>query len=361
MQAGIHWYPGHIAKYERQLTGLLKMVDIVLEVLDSRLPLASSNPRLAEKIRHKPTLIILNKSDISDPQQSARWQTLLTSGTQRAMLYDARHSQGKARIIQEVLTLGEPIFQKLEGKGRLRRPLRVLVAGMPNVGKSTLINSIVGRKKVQTGHRAGVTTSTRWIRIHPTIELMDSPGIIPPTMDDQEAAALLATVNSIGEAAFDDEETARFLIERLEQLYPGLLTRYFKVPPALWQGDVLKLEHLAEVRNARLPGGILDTLRAAQALLSDFRHSRLGRITLEIAPRPEKISEPISEKVDAVISSKVSEKEVLKAIDADSSINRNTSELEKSSEISEIEIFERELGSAQKETSDEASREVLNS
>jgi ribosome biogenesis GTPase A len=298
MQAGIHWYPGHIAKYERQLSGLLKMVDVVLEVLDSRLPLASSNPRLAEKIRHKPTLIILNKSDISDPRQSARWQKILTNGTQSAMLYDARHSQGKVRVIQEVLALGEPIFKKLEGKGRLRRPLRVLVAGMPNVGKSTLINSIVGRKKVQTGHRAGVTTSTRWIRIHPAIELMDSPGIIPPVMDDQEAAALLATVNSIGEAAFDDEETARFLINRLEILYPGLLPHFFKIPSAVNLDDGLTLEHLAEARNARLPGGLADTLRAAQGLLSDFRHSRLGRLTLEFAPRSQANKKGVEETIE---------------------------------------------------------------
>jgi len=282
MQAGIHWYPGHIAKYERQLTQLLKLVDVVIEVVDARLPLASTNMRLAEKIRHKPTLIILNKSDIADPRQSALWQESLKSETQHILQYNAKHAQGKMAIIQEVLAMGEPLFQKLESKGRLRRPLRVLVAGMPNVGKSTLINSIVGRKKTRTGHRAGVTTSTQWIRIHPKIELMDTPGIIPPVLDDQIAACLLATVSSIGDAAFDDEETARFLITHLEALYPGLLARYFKI--AVKATETLTLEMVAESRNSRLPGGNLDLLRAAQALLSDFRNSRMGRISLEFAP-----------------------------------------------------------------------------
>lgn len=278
MQAGLQWYPGHIAKYERQLTGLLKLVDVVLEVLDARLPQATVNPRLADKIRHKPTLIILNKSDLADPVQNAQWQAALTQGHHRAVLYNARNAQGKARLIEAILAMGEASLKKLEARGRKRRPLRVLVTGMPNVGKSTLINSIVGRKKVETGHRAGVTTSTRWVRIHPDIELMDSPGIIPPRLDNQEAAWLLATVSSIGEAAFDDEETARFLLDRMTCLYPGRLAEAFKFPS---QTELVSLERIAEVRRYLLPGGTPDSLRAAQALLSDFRHARLGRITLE--------------------------------------------------------------------------------
>lgn len=283
MQAGIQWYPGHIAKYERQLLDLLKLVDVVVEVRDARMPQATMNPRLLAKIRNKPTLTILNKSDVADPVQSSRWQKSLTHGEHRAMLYAARNGQGKARLIQEILLMGEASLQRLEARGRKRRPLRVLVAGMPNVGKSTLINSIVGRKKVQTGHRAGVTTSTRWIRIHPDIELMDSPGIIPPHLDDQQAAYMLAVVSSIGDAAFDDEEAARFLLAQIDPLYPGQLAKAFKLSPEK-AALPFSLEGLAETRNYCLPGGIPDCLRAAQALLSDFRHARLGRLTLEHAP-----------------------------------------------------------------------------
>lgn len=283
MQAGIHWYPGHIAKYERQLLDLLKLVDVVVEVRDARMPLATTNPRLIEKIGVKPTLIILNKSDIADPIQSGRWQKSFTQENRRAMLYAAKNAQGKAKVVDAILQMGEATLQKLEARGRKRRPLRVLVAGMPNVGKSTLINSIVGRKKVQTGHRAGVTTSTRWVRIHPDIELMDSPGIIPPQLDDQLSASLLAVVNSVGEAAFDDEETARFLLDRIESLYPGRLAEAFRVPEEKRQ-ETFSLDVISDVRRYYLPGGLPDYLRSAQALLSDFRHARLGRITLERAP-----------------------------------------------------------------------------
>src|SRR5262249_51280219 len=153
--SSIQWYPGHIAKYERQLGDLLKLVDVVVEVLDARIPKASVNPRLEGKIRHKPTVLILNKSDLADPKQNKAWQAKLTHATQRVMLYDAKGGQAKQALVQQVLALGEETMKKLEAKGRKRRPIRVLVAGMPNVGKSTLINSVVGRKKTQTGHRAG--------------------------------------------------------------------------------------------------------------------------------------------------------------------------------------------------------------
>lgn len=284
----IQWYPGHIAKYERKLGDLLKLVDVVVEVLDSRIPIASVNHRLEHSIRNKPTLIILNKSDLGDMIQNRRWQKALTGENRRVMLYDAKSGQAKAQLIQHVLALGENAMQKLIAKGRKRRPIRVLVAGMPNVGKSTLINSIVGRKKTKTGHRAGVTRDTQWVRIHPEVELMDSPGVIPPQLEAEHAGALLATVSSIGDAAFDEEEVARFLIEVVEPLYPGLLGSYFK----LSEGQVPSLENMALARHYKLGGDQPDLLRTAQALLTEFRHARLGRITLEHAPAASKNAEP---------------------------------------------------------------------
>lgn len=276
----IQWYPGHIAKYERQMGELLKLVDVVVEVLDSRLPRASVNPRLENKIRNKPTLIVLNKSDLGDPVQNKRWKRLLTQGQHKAMLYDAKGGQAKQQLIQNILMLGEAAMQRMEARGRKRRPIRVLVAGMPNVGKSTMINSIVGKKKTQTGHRAGVTRTTQWVRIHPQVELMDSPGVIPPYLDSEEAGSLLATVSSIGDAAFEEEAVSNFLLKRIESLYPGLLRQAFKLPA----DSQLSLESIAEARHYKLGGGDLDVLRTAQAVLSDFRHARLGRISLEHAP-----------------------------------------------------------------------------
>jgi len=284
------WYPGHIAKYERQLSSLLKLVDVVVEVLDARLPLASTNPRLENQIRCKPTLVVLNKSDLADPRQNTLWRQQLTFGEQRAILYQAKQSAnksarpgktGKALLLDEILTLGESAWRRLESRGRKRRPLRVLVAGMPNVGKSTLINSIVQRKKVKTGHRAGVTRETQWVRIHPDIELMDTPGIIPPRLESNDAGALLSCVSSIGDAAFEDEAVATFLLERIQTLYPGIVNTYYKLD----EQTPLSLPNIAEARHFRLPGDQLDTLRTAQAILTDFRHGRLGRLSLEHAPR----------------------------------------------------------------------------
>jgi ribosome biogenesis GTPase A len=279
MQPAIQWYPGHIAKYERKLSELLKLVDVVVVVLDCRIPNATVNPRLARKIGDKPTLVILNKSDLGDPTQNKRWLKNFTSEHQKAMLYDAKSAQGKTHLIQMVQALGEAAMLKMIARGRKRRPIRVLVAGMPNVGKSTMINSIVGRKKTKTGHRAGVTRHTQWVRIHPDVELMDSPGVIPPQLDSPLAGALLATVSSIGDAAFDEEEVARFLLETVEVHYPGVMHRFFK----LTEEQPLALESIAEARNYKLGSQQLDLLRTAQAVLTDFRHARMGRITLEHA------------------------------------------------------------------------------
>ncbi|WP_373532713.1 ribosome biogenesis GTPase YlqF [Vampirovibrio sp.] len=288
----IQWYPGHIAKYERKLGDLLKLVDVVVEVLDARIPSASVNLRLEHTIRNKPTLIILNKSDLGDPVQNKRWQKALSGENTRVMLYDAKSGQAKSQLIQHVLALGESGMQKLIAKGRKRRPIRVLVAGMPNVGKSTLINSIVGRKKTKTGHRAGVTRDTQWVRIHPEVDLLDSPGVIPPQLEAEHAGAMLATVSSIGDAAFDEEEVSRFLIDTIEPLYPNLLKTYFKLPDT----QEASLENMALARHYKLGKDQPDLLRTAQALLTEFRHARTGRITLEHAPAPSKASEPIPDK-----------------------------------------------------------------
>ncbi len=305
----IQWYPGHIAKYERQLSELLKLVDVVVVVLDCRIPNATVNPRLAQKIGDKPTLIILNKSDLGDPVQNKRWLKSLTTGNQRAMLYDAKTGQAKATLVQNVQALGEAAMKKLVAKGRKRRPIRVLVAGMPNVGKSTLINSIVGRKKTKTGHRAGVTKTTQWIRIHPEVELMDSPGVIPPQLDSPKAGAFLATVSSIGDAAFDEEEIARFLLETVEGIYPDLARKFFKLTPE----QPVSLESVAEARNYKLGGAHLDLLRTAQAILTDFRHARMGRITLEHAqqlaiPPVESEEQPSQLPTEAIEESRVESK-----------------------------------------------------
>lgn len=273
----IQWYPGHIAKYERELADTLKLVDVVVEVLDARIPMATLNRRLEKRIRTRPVVLVLNKADLADPTESRRWKQQFEKDYSKVLFYDCTTGKQKQALVDSVLAMGEETFRKLESKGLKRRPLRVMVAGMPNVGKSSIINSVVGKKKARTGHKAGVTRQGQWVRIHPQIELLDSPGIIPPSLDSEGTGYLLATVSSVGEAAFEEEKTARFLMETLEGLYPGLLRKHFNLP----EDSPLTLAALAEVRHYVLGGGEPDERRMAQALLVEFRQGRLGRLSLE--------------------------------------------------------------------------------
>lgn len=274
----IQWYPGHIAKAERRLKEALSLVDVVIEVVDARLPVATVNPRLRQAMAAKPTLTLLNKADLADPVQNKLWLKAFQAGRQAAQLYDAAHG-GKAlpRLMETLSALGEPKMQALLAQGRLRRPIRVMVVGMPNVGKSTVINRIVGRRKTRTGHKAGVTRSAQWIRIHPDVELMDTPGIIPPRLDSEDVGLKLAWVSSVSDAAFDEETAAQALLNYLQGLYPAVIHAAYRLAP----DTPLTLVALAHARGYLQHGGAPDRLRAARAVLSEFRQGRSGRFTLE--------------------------------------------------------------------------------
>lgn len=168
-------------------------------------------------------------------------------------------------------------MQQQEAKGLKRRPIRVGIVGMPNVGKSSFINALVGRKKTQTGHRAGVTRTTQWVRIHPAVELLDTPGLIPPKLESAEMGHMLASVYSIGDATFEEEAIVPFFLERVESLYPGTLHTVLDLP----EGAPVSLDVIARRRGYLLPGDQLDLRRTAQAILKDYRHGKLGRLTLE--------------------------------------------------------------------------------
>jgi len=283
--AVIQWYPGHIAKLERQLSNLLKQIDIVVEVIDARIPNATTNPRLRQKYYQegsvrKPLLVLINKADLGDPDVNRRWLNHLKQQQNKhlaVMLYESSTGKQKKRLVDIILQLGEDKMKTLEAKGLKRRPLRVAVVGMPNVGKSSFINSVVGRKKAQTGHKAGVTRQAQWVRIHPSIELLDTPGVIPPRLDSEEVGLLLASVNSVGEAVIQDEEVANFLVHHIDGLYPELLSKHYKLDLQ----EELTLSAIASHRHYVEGGGVPDLLRAAQSVLSDFRHGRFGRLTLE--------------------------------------------------------------------------------
>lgn len=273
----IQWYPGHIAKWDKGLEAQLKLVDVVVEVVDARLPRSTVHPDLRRRVGGKPVLVLLNKADLADPAATRAWVKALKAAGDEVQSYSTRTAQTKKPLIQALLRLGEGVLAKRVQRGLKPRPVRVMMVGMPNVGKSSVINHIAGQKKAHTGHQAGVTRQAQWVRIHPQVELLDSPGVIPMRLEDQAAAMRLATVHGIGEAAFEDEAVAAFLLEELEAQYPGLLATHYELGASV----LPTLATLGERRHDKTSGGDLDLRRTATALLTDFRHGRLGPITLE--------------------------------------------------------------------------------
>ena len=276
-QHHIQWYPGHIAKLERQLKQLLQPVDVVLEVLDARAPLATRHPYLdADFLANKHSGLLLNKTDLADPQQTRAWRQALDGKIETfcAMTGNPR------TVIDFALALGEPVREKNRQKGlKATKPLKLAILGMPNVGKSSLINRLVGRAKVKTGHQAGVTREPKWVQIHPEVILLDTPGLIPPRLRNNNQGLILACLHGVGEDSFDNDTVAQFLLDTLNRYYPGVLAAHYKAP-------LPDVATFALQKNLLLPGGVVDLSRAALRLLTDYRHGKLGRLTVEWADQP---------------------------------------------------------------------------
>ena len=278
----INWYPGHIAKAERKLKEQVKLVDVVFEVLDGRIPQSSLYDNLGSLLGNKPRLMLLNKSDVSDPDTNAKWMKYLQETTGlKVIMTSATTGKDISSVIKEAIELGRPEIDKLIAKGRLPRPVRAMVVGMPNVGKSSIINKLIKMSKVKVGAKAGVTRSAQWVRIHPKLELMDTPGIIPMKLSSQERAFKLAMVNCVGEAAYEKIEVAKALINLIYERYPQLFCDYYR----LTCQETPTIEEIAIARNLLLPGGKFDIDRCATLVLTDFRQGRIGRITLEDTPQ----------------------------------------------------------------------------
>lgn len=272
----IHWYPGHIAKAEKQLKEKLSLVDVIIEVIDARLPISSAYPNIENLIGKKPRLIILNKSDLADEVFITRWIEYHKQKSGYPVI-KANANAGKdfSSIINTVIKLGEPSIKKLTDRGLLPRAIRVMVIGMPNVGKSSIINKLIKRPKAKTGAKAGITRQQQWVRVNPKIDLLDTPGIIPLRQDDQTAAYKLALVNSIGDNAYDNEFVADFLLKNINDRYRNKIKEHYKIE------EELSLEAIAQKRNWKISNGEADITRCAAYVLLDFREGRLGRITLD--------------------------------------------------------------------------------
>ena len=269
----IHWYPGHIAKAERQLKEKLNLVDVIIEVRDSRLPISSSYSNIKKLLGDKPRLLLLNKADLTDKNELKKWVDYLRETTGcPVIITEAKGSKDLNQVVKTAVELSEPKIQALMAKGLLRRPARAMVVGMPNVGKSSIINKLTKSSKTKIGAKAGVTRQQQWVRINPKLELLDTPGIIPTRQDNQEQAVKLAFVSSVSENAYSPEPVAQALLDMLADKQE--VKDYYKV-------DKLKLENIALERKWILKGESPDTERTAIYVLKDFREGRLGLFILD--------------------------------------------------------------------------------
>lgn len=273
----IHWYPGHIAKAERKLKEQLSLVDAVIEVVDARLPKSSMYNNITGLLNDKPRLILLNKSDLTDKNELKKWVSYLEKNLNApVLLSDAKNSKDLSLIVKKSVELSEPRIQAIMKKGLLRRPARVMVVGMPNVGKSSIINKLTRSSKTKIGAKAGVTRQQQWVRINPQLDLLDTPGIIPMKQENQEAAIKLAFVNSISENAYSNEPVAQDLLDLLDEKYSDTVRKYYNV-----ETNELTLENIAISRNWIISGGSPDITRAAAYVLRDFREGKIGKFILD--------------------------------------------------------------------------------
>ena len=277
----IHWYPGHIAKAERKLKEQLSLVDAVIEVIDARIPLSSRYDNITGLLNQKPRFLLVNKCDLVDKNELDKFIEILKQETQTAVIPTTSKSSGDLNIIvKEAIKLSEPRIQAIMAKGLLRRPARIMVVGLPNVGKSSIINKLTKSSKTKTGAKAGVTRQQQWVRINPQLELLDTPGIIPMKQEDQERATKLAFVNSVGDNAYSNDFVAKELLNLLNDSQILLFREYYNLDKNI----DLTLENIAYQRKWLIKNQEPDIERTAGYLLKDFREGKIGKFILDVLP-----------------------------------------------------------------------------
>lgn len=279
----IQWFPGHMAKTRRVMKESLGLVDIVVELRDARIPKSSHNPEIEKIIGDKPRLVVFNKADIADPAVTKQWQEYYKSHGVRTLALDCRSGRGLKELVPAVREVLADLLAKRKAKGMQSRPIRMMIVGVPNVGKSSLINRLAGSKRVKVEDRPGVTRGKQWVRLESGIELLDMPGVLWPKFDDKQVGERLAYTGAIKDDVYDMEWVAMRFLDLLRSRYPKLLQERFKVTEQEYEGlepfDLLEL--VGKKRGMMLSGGVVNTERAAITVLDEFRSGKIGRISLE--------------------------------------------------------------------------------
>ena len=278
----IQWFPGHMTKAQRMIEENLKLVDAVCEILDARIPRSSRNPDIDRLAGDKPRLVILNRIDLADPKITARWKKYFEAQGLAILETDARSGKGVNGFAPAVRRLLAGKIREFEAKGQVGRPLRVMILGIPNVGKSTFINKVAGRKAAIAGDKPGVTRGKQWINIDAGLDLLDTPGILWPKFDSQEVGEMLAITNAIKADVLDKETLAANFMLRLRQMYPQAIKDRYKFDPDPEMNGFELLEQAAKKRGFLVSRGEYDIERMANTLLGEYHEGKLGRLSLEM-------------------------------------------------------------------------------
>ncbi|MEG1621313.1 MAG: ribosome biogenesis GTPase YlqF [Oscillospiraceae bacterium] len=285
----VQWFPGHMAKTRRIMKENLTMVDIVVELRDARIPKSSRNPEIEKIVGDKPRIIVLNKADEADPNATKRWIEYYQSYNVPTLAVDCKSGRGINKVVPTIREVIKPKIERLAQKGIFTRPIRMMIVGIPNVGKSYFINTLAGEKKAKVEDRPGVTRDKQWVKVENGVELLDMPGVLWPKFDDPKVGELLAFTGAVKDDVIDIEHLARRLLELMSREYVQSLTERYKITKEELQ-ELDGYELLALVGKKRgmlMAGGVVNTERAAIAIVDEYRGGKLGKFTLEMPPKPK--------------------------------------------------------------------------
>ncbi|MEE1314971.1 MAG: ribosome biogenesis GTPase YlqF [Faecalimonas sp.] len=278
-KTNFNWYPGHMTKAKRMMQENIKLIDLVIELVDARIPMSSRNPEIDELGKNKARLILLNKADLAEERQNDAWVAYFKEKGYLVIKVNSKKGGGIKSIQSHIQEACKEKMERDRKRGILNRPVRAMVVGIPNVGKSTFINSLAGKACAKTGNKPGVTKGKQWIRLNKNVELLDTPGILWPKFEDQMVGLRLAFIGSIRDEILNIEDLSMELVRFLKKYYTGVLSEKYNIDESTELFDCLS--QIAESRHCLLRGNELDTDKAAMLLMDDFRNGRLGRITLE--------------------------------------------------------------------------------
>lgn len=282
----IQWFPGHMAKTKRLIIEHLKAVDVAAELLDARIPLASANPMVEELLSGKPRIVILNKADLADPEMTKAWESYYKRKGVAAVSMSCGNGKDKKKFLRLIKEAAGPMLEKWKRRGLKTRSARIMILGIPNVGKSTLINFISGTAAARTANTPGHTRGKQWVRLSQGLDLLDTPGILWPKFEDQVAALRLAATGAIAGDVFDADTVVPELMRVLARTAPDALREKYGIEDAAADPQIL-LAQAGKRRGCILPGGAIDYARVQTMILNDFRSGKLGRITLDAVPAEE--------------------------------------------------------------------------